>query len=87
MAPKKDPIALQAHTISCHSAMGHLSILWQLIRDGDKGLQCCLTAGGGRGLRADALVLLGVRCLTFRKAQQNIFVIDVTQVRPSKPGI
>lgn len=49
MVPKKIFIALQAHSISCHSAMGHLSTLWQLLRDGDRRLQYCLTAGGGRG--------------------------------------
>lgn len=61
--------------------MGHLS--------SDKGTGDCyahllqvVEGDGGR-----ALFLLGVCCLIFRKVQQNISVIDVTQEKFSKPDI
>lgn len=84
--PQKIPIALQAHSISCHSTVGHFSTLWQLLRDGDRTamLPYCRW---WKGMGAVPLFLPGVCCLTFRKAPQNIFIIDVTQVRLSKPGI
>lgn len=84
--PKKIPMVLQAHSISCHSTMGHLSTLWQLLRGGDRTAMLSYCRWW-KAMGAEHLFLLGVCCLTFRKALQNIFIIDVTQVRLSKPGI
>lgn len=81
MVPRKIFTALQA-TLPWVTSPSSGSSSEMETGDCSAALLQVVEGDGGR-----ALFLLGVSCLIFRKAQQNILVIDVTQVRLSKPDI